>query len=578
MFAKDYFTLYYTYRLESFSTKTAFRKRVLEIYQKEARIAGFQLDKDGQLIQISLLDAAKETTNLFYRWSEKNKNKMNWRSLAVLNSRLEIKPEQAVDQGRVLQAQPVAVEAKPVEAQPVQAQPVAVEAKPVDEDVPPVGAQPEVRSEAQSMEAQPEIRSELPSEAQSVQTRKSKRTKHKAPSSTKRKSKRQRKAIVVQYHTRSKTRKLREADDTERDSLESRMQPLVRSRDSYYHQSRMLVPSPDLDRFKKQCRQFLARMIKEPLDSPCGFPVVLEMPNSNYPLINILRHAPIRILFGCEKSINGNYALRYAYSSGSGKGTVGTDPRTFQIRLLEDELKEAAVLIKEILQEQNFPDMSILDFNSAEMKIYMGKAIKAAGGANLKAFQNDKLGFHCDQIYSKKGEFLVHMNSQEQWTPVVIASFGATRKLTFKLVDVNDKKKNKTAIANFVVEMKDGDVFLLCPADEYPTKYITRSICKWTHGVDALEKDDDFSVAMMFRVATNTVQVNRSSNKKILTTDDKESLESVINTTQKAGWKKRSTHFDQNDQQLTKFMMYEACKVHEKIQECSAKIIQKLES
>ena len=475
--------------------------------------------------------------------------------------------------------QPVAVEAKPVEAQPVQAQPVAVEAKPVDEDVPPVGAQPEVRSEAQSMEAQPEIRSELPSEAQSVQTRKSKRTKHKAPSSTKRKSKRQRKAIVVQYHTRSKTRKLREADDTERDSLESRMQPLVRSRDSYYHQSRMLVPSPDLDRFKKQCRQFLARMIKEPLDSPCGFPVVLEMPNSNYPLINILRHAPIRILFGCEKSINGNYALRYAYSSGSGKGTVGTDPRTFQIRLLEDELKEAAVLIKEILQEQNFPDMSILDFNSAEMKIYMGKAIKAAGGASLKALQNDKLGFHCDQTYSKNGKFMIHANSQEPWTPVVIASFGATRKMTFKLVDVNDKKKNKTAIAQFVIEMKDGDVFLLCPADEYPTKYITRTICKWTHGIQGLENDDDFSAAIMFRVASDTEKVNRRTNKKVLSKSDKESLAKVINTSGKpAGRKKRSTHYDRNKYRLVEFLKYQADKVHHKMQECAADIMNKVET
>ena len=393
--------------------------------------------------------------------------------------------------------------------------------------------------------------------------------------STKRKAKQQRKAIIVKYFTRSAKRK---KDEAERDTLENRRQPLVRIRVPFYHQSRKLTPSPIYNNFVKQCRQFLVRMIREPLGSLEGFPVVLEMPSGNNPMVNIHRHAPIRILFGLEKSIHGNYALRYAYGSGSGTGTVGPDPRTFQVRLMEDELREAAILIKDILRHKMFPDMRIFDFNSVEMKIYMGKAIKAAGGANLKAFQNDKLGFHCDQIYSKKGEFLVHMNSQEQWTPVVIASFGATRKLTFKLVDVNDKKKNKTAIANFVVEMKDGDVFLLCPADEYPTKYITRSICKWTHGVDALEKDDDFSVAMMFRVATNTVQVNRSSNKKILTTDDKESLESVINTTQKAGWKKRSTHFDQNDQQLTKFMMYEACKVHEKIQECSAKIIQKLES
>ena len=268
-------------------------------------------------------------------------------------------------------------------------------------------------------------------------------------------------------------------------------------------------------------------------------------------------------------------ADRYAYATGSGSGTVGCDPRTLEVRLMPKDFQEAAKLMEGILlgDHHKLPDMCHDQFTSVELKFYMGKEIKAAGGAEMKRLQNDKLNYHCDQLYSKKGKFILHMNSQEPWTPVVIASFGAMRKLAFQLVDVDTKE----VIRDFEIEMKDGDVFLLCPSDEYPMEYKVHPIhctAKWKHGVKGLLNDDDLSAAAMFRVVKNTVQVDRSNSRKILSKKDKKSLAKVINTTQRTGRKKRSTHFDQAQWLLADFMENQAEKIHQKIIECAARIIE----
>ena len=369
---------------------------------------------------------------------------------------------------------------------------------------------------------------------------------------------------TIPCSTRQAIRKLKEV------CFQSRMNQKVIPRQRFTIQSRKLEPTSELKQFVNLCRRFLIFLIKQPIGSENGCPIVLEMPNGNSPRLNFLRHAPIRLLYGLNKSIQGDSAIRYAYSSVSGSGTVGADPRTFEVRLMPEDLQIASHRIKEILRIQEHPDMCLLDFNSVEIKLYMGKRIKAAGGAEMKTLQNDKLNFHCDQTYSKNGKFMLHMNSQEPWTPVVIASFGAPRKLAFQLVDVN----SKDVILEFEIEMKDGDVFLLCPADEYPTRYMVQPIqtAKWKHGVTKLQNDDDFSVAIMFRAVKNTVKVDQTTNKKILSRKDKKSLEKVINTAQCTGRKKRMTHFDLHEYKLMDFKNKQAKQVHKKMLECANEI------
>ena len=102
-------------------------------------------------------------------------------------------------------------------------------------------------------------------------------------------------------------------------------------------------------------------------------------------------------------------------------------------------------MIKGILREcqrskdmgKRLQDMSIQEVTAVEIKLYAGKNIKAAGGTGIveetgKIIENDKLGFHCDQVYDVNGKVEVKKNSQEPWTPVVTASFSSTRTLTFR--------------------------------------------------------------------------------------------------------------------------------------------------
>ena len=193
------------------------------------------------------------------------------------------------------------------------------------------------------------------------------------------------------------------------DPREYREKPGERIREGHALHSFKLPSSPKLRPklrpFLKLCKRFLARMIKKPLGEPEGFKVVVEMPNGNNPRLNILRDAPIRALFGLNKGVseNGN-VLRFAYGSGSGTGSIGCDPRTFEVYLLDRELKRAAIEMKEVLSEcqrskdmgKSLEDMSIQEVTAVEVKLYAGKKIKAAGGTGIveetgKIIENDKL-------------------------------------------------------------------------------------------------------------------------------------------------------------------------------------------
>ena len=187
-----------------------------------------------------------------------------------------------------------------------------------------------------------------------------------------------------------------------------------------------------------------------------------------------------------------------------------------------------------------------------------------------KIIQNDKLGDHCDQVYDAKGNFKVSMNSQEPWTPVVIASFGATRTVTFQLWNVNTKKPVGKPIP---IEMKDGDVFVLHPADEYPSKYTFHKVKagKWKHGVSGLESDDHLSAAVMFCAVNETVEVD-SSNKQISSEHVEELMETEIESCQKTGVKKRSEYYDSHKTHLDDFLKNQEDKVHEEIKKAAIRV------
>ena len=353
------------------------------------------------------------------------------------------------------------------------------------------------------------------------------------------------------------------------DCDESRIEPRHRIRHGHALQSFHLPWSNELRPFLSLCKQFVANLIKGKLGTAEGFNVVVEMPNGNNPCLNTLRNAPMRALFGLDKGISDKgFVLRYAYGSGSGTGSVGCDPRTFEVRLLDRELKEAAIIIKDLLKKYQrsrdlgycLKDMSILDFTAVEIKLYAGKEIKGTG-VSAMTIDNDVLGDHCDQVYSTDGEFKVKQNSQEPWTPVVIVSFGATRIVNFQLYDGKRKVGDPISIV-----MNDGDVFILVPADEYPSQYTFHKLKagKWKHGVPKLQTPDHLSAAVIFRAVFKTIEVD-TNNIKILSEHEENLMENVINTCQRAGYKKRSEHYDGHQSHLDDFLNNQKDKFHEQI-------------
>ena len=76
-----------------------------------------------------------------------------------------------------------------------------------------------------------------------------------------------------------------------------------------------------------------------------GLPICVDAPMCNPPMINLERAGVTRIHYGKETSNISGICLRYSYGFGATKGASGTDPRSFETRKMDDELKSICICI-----------------------------------------------------------------------------------------------------------------------------------------------------------------------------------------------------------------------------------------
>lgn len=179
-------------------------------------------------------------------------------------------------------------------------------------------------------------------------------------------------------------------------------------------------------------KQELVGILTRDIGSRKGIPVVMEVPGSNMPLANVNWPAVIRIYHGKDYDSNvspeGNIQ-QYTYATGSGTGLVGTNPREFETRKMLPGMELFASKVWKLLltkTDKAFHHGVKLDHpaNTCTLLLFAGSEFKGANGSSL--------GYHCDCVYNKAGDFVAAQNSQTENTPVVIVTFGNSCTLHMK--------------------------------------------------------------------------------------------------------------------------------------------------
>jgi hypothetical protein len=249
-----------------------------------------------------------------------------------------------------------------------------------------------------------------------------------------------------------------------------------------------------------------------------GISFHMDAPLLNYPLCNIDRPAVLRTHYGrdcpeCDESAM-DYIMRYVYGTGSGTGSVGTDPRSWQTKSMSLAMWELGECIRQhlITRESLFCDKMDLEdeFNTATILLYMGSDV-------IDECEISSLGFHTDCEYTAKGQF-VASNSQKENTPAVILTLGDARTLYMKKrkVGSNGSWMNNKDEKIHEYLLRSGSIFVLDPADEVPRRRgcVGEAFSQFQHG--GVKLDKGLSMAIVFRTVSTKAKINLLKNTKEL--------------------------------------------------------------
>ena len=213
-----------------------------------------------------------------------------------------------------------------------------------------------------------------------------------------------------------------------------------------------------------------------------GLPICVDAPMCNPPMINLERAGVTRIYYGKETSNISGICLRYSYGFGASKGAAGTDPRSFETRKMDDELKSIGICIMQQVKnvygdiELSKHNIDTTDPNSCVVFFYYGKEFN-------NTTNSSKLGYHTDTGWSKKGIFQSHKNSQNQNSFSISYTLGDSRVISFRrrYLSGNKWKNDNKACRKFV--LNDTSIFALHPHDEMTmTRGYTNIISQYQHG------------------------------------------------------------------------------------------------
>ena len=243
----------------------------------------------------------------------------------------------------------------------------------------------------------------------------------------------------------------------------------------------------------------LRGLVFDELNSESGIRISLDKPLgcSQYSS-NLERPAVLRQYFG-ETLPSGS---RYSYGNGTGSINVGTHPKhRFTRDMTPDMMTISEEIYKINMVNSKNSSMLIERPNHCTILFYYHKTSKMT---------NKMLGYHTDNVYSKRGIFLSSKNSQKENTPTCVLTIGDSRNLSFQKqkntrFNVTKRMRWKESKRDFL-KLKHNSLFVLHPCDERP--HTTRGeTFRWRHGVPHFTGMNKLSVALVFRNVHNTINI-----------------------------------------------------------------------
>ena len=278
--------------------------------------------------------------------------------------------------------------------------------------------------------------------------------------------------------------------------------------------------------------RLLNEMIMSSMDSSLGIRTTLEAPYNNKAKLNILRPAVLRQYFGQLHHLNenlDNYEVRYTYGGGSGSAcnSVGGDKNSLCTRRFTKEIDIIAKVVHNYIfsnkdcqkylynNRRHSSEIRSDEFNHCTVLYYYGVD-------GIKEYS--KLGFHCDCVFDKHGNFRNSANSQVENSVTVSVCIGDDRKIRFKRRYIHHPREKWIYENDTIMEtvLGNGSLLVIHPDDERPF-YIDKdghtTINQIQHG-DTIVKKGNFSLSLVFRTVSNK-QLYRKSHDTIVTGENK---------------------------------------------------------
>ena len=226
----------------------------------------------------------------------------------------------------------------------------------------------------------------------------------------------------------------------------------------------------------------------------------LKSPMNNRPKSAMFARPSLNIYFGVNKKMNNNKqsVTRTSYGMGSGKSTIGLNPRTMRVYNMFDELTELRRHAERSVRDdgQWNDAMKNRSFNFCSVKVYYSCADN--GGKVI----NKSTKWHTDVTTDDKGNPNAD-NSQVPGTPVAILTFGDEKDLWFRRRSKNKKKPEENSDFNF--RQRSNSFVVLDGRDEEPT----HDGMYWEHKSEMAGKETGrVTFSFMFRVVQVDIKVH----------------------------------------------------------------------
>jgi hypothetical protein len=290
--------------------------------------------------------------------------------------------------------------------------------------------------------------------------------------------------------------------------------------------------------------------------------IMTIVPLSNNARMNHQSKQALRIFFGRDgEIINDDVVERYIYGPKAVLTTTGLHPSTYRVYPFTPLLIEIVNEFTKIIKQDLGPEWADFefDFNFMEIKCYQGKDMFRDENGNPIKDDNDKsirddnnltVRLHNDLNFNDNGKQCKKDTARGDH-PIATYNVGSTRKLVFRWLkkeEIGNGKKPKWKIikkCTRVIELEDGSIFVLLPADETP-QAINDVLFKTQHeGKFSHKGATGMSLGFVFRSVKSKSLFNRSTNCWQWDLDKK--YKKIVNGSLEGKWGKKHEEFPVNN-------------------------------